>query len=76
MGNDAAKWMPLGQQLPRYPMLEFLNLAGKVIFDGLRGWIQRVSGQGIGPWSSPNAEVDATRCECFEDPKLFGYFER
>ena len=55
-------------------MLEFLNLAGKVVFDGLRGWIERVGGQGIGPWSSPNAEVDTARCERLQDPKLFGHF--
>jgi hypothetical protein len=44
MGDDTPKWMPLRQRLPRHPMLEFLNLAGKVVFDGLRGWIERVGG--------------------------------
>ncbi len=57
-------------------MLEFLNLAGKVIFNGLRGWIQRMCGQGIRPWGSPNAEVDTARCKRLQDPKLFGHFER
>jgi hypothetical protein len=57
-------------------MLEFLNLARKVVFDGLRGRIERVSSQGIGPWRSPNAEVDSAWCERLQDPKLFGHFER
>ena len=74
-GNNPAKRMSFGQRIARHPVLEFLKLAGEMVFNRLRHRIQRAGGERVGARGSTDAEINTPWRQRLQHPKLLGHFQ-